>query len=105
MGYVSWIGKFETGNSTLVDLLLNAGAVLHVKTSVPQSLMFGETINNIIGRTVNPRNNNMSCGGSSGGEGALVSLRGSLIGVGTDIGSPSLSVHFMCVLSLTYNRL
>ena len=29
---------------------------------------------------------NLSCGGSSGGEGALLALRGSPIGVGTDIG-------------------
>lgn len=28
----------------------------------------------------------MTCGGSSGGEGALVAMRGSPLGVGTDIG-------------------
>lgn len=55
MGYVSWIGKYETDNSVLVTLLLKAGAVFYVKTSVPQSLMVCETVNNIIGRTVNPR--------------------------------------------------
>jgi len=55
MGYVSWIGKYEKENSVLVTLLLNAGAVFYVKTSVPQSLMVCETLNNVIGRTVNPR--------------------------------------------------
>jgi amidase len=55
MGYVSWIGKYETSNSVLVDLLEKAGAVFYVKTSVPQSLMVCETVNNVIGRTVNPR--------------------------------------------------
>jgi len=86
MGYVSWIGKYETENSVLVDLLLKAGAVFYVKTSVPQSLMVCETVNNVIGRTVNPRNKNWSCGGSSGGEGAMIGFRGGIIGVGTDIG-------------------
>ncbi|KAL5345357.1 Acetamidase [Pseudogymnoascus australis] len=86
MGYVSWIGKKDTDNSALTTMLLNAGAVLYVKTSVPQSLMVCETVNNIYGRTTNPRNKNWSCGGSSGGEGAIVALRGSVIGVGTDIG-------------------
>lgn len=86
MGYVAWLGKYEDSNSTLVDLLLKAGAVFYVKTSVPQSLMVCETVNNIIGRTVNPRNKNWSCGGSSGGEGAIVGFRGGIIGVGTDIG-------------------
>jgi amidase len=86
MGYVAWIGKYETEDSVLVTLLHNAGAVFYVKTSVPQSLMVCETVNNVIGRTVNPRNKNWSCGGSSGGEGAMVGFRGGIIGVGTDIG-------------------
>ncbi|UNI15540.1 Amidase [Purpureocillium takamizusanense] len=86
MGYVAWIGKFDTEDSVLVALLRKAGAVFYVKTSVPQSLMVCETLNNIIGRTVNPRNKNWSCGGSSGGEGAIVGFRGGVIGVGTDIG-------------------
>ncbi|TGO24071.1 hypothetical protein BPAE_0113g00280 [Botrytis paeoniae] len=86
MGYVSWLGKYEDDDSILVKLLLKAGAVFYVKTSVPQSLMCCETINNIIGRTVNPYNKNWSCGGSSGGEGANIAFRGGIIGVGTDIG-------------------
>lgn len=86
MGYVGWIGKEDTEASVLVNLLHQAGAVFYVKTSVPQSLMVCETINHIIGRTVNPRNKNWSCGGSSGGEGAMVGLRGGVIGIGTDIG-------------------
>nr|BAB84516.1 acetamidase [Monascus purpureus] len=86
MGYVSWLGKYETRDSILTALLRKAGAVFYVKTSVPQTLMVCETINNITGRTLNPRNKNWSCGGSSGGEGAMVGIRGSIIGVGTDIG-------------------
>lgn len=54
MGYIAWLGKHDESNSVLVDLLLNAGAVFYVKTSVPQSLMVCETINNVIGRTNNP---------------------------------------------------
>lgn len=86
MGYVSWIGKTDTDDSILTTMLLNAGAVLYVKTSVPQSLMVRETINNVYGRTMNPRNKNWSCGGSSGGKGAIIGFRGGVVGVGTDIG-------------------
>lgn len=86
MGYVAWVGKRDEKNSVLVDLLRKAGAIFYVKTSVPQTLMVCETVNNIIGRTVNPRNKEWSCGGSSGGEGALLGIRGSVMGVGTDIG-------------------
>jgi amidase len=108
MGYVSWIGKFEKEESVLVTLLYKAGAVFYVKTSVPQSLMCCETLNNIIGRTVNPRNKNWSCGGSSGGEGANVGFRGGIIGVGTDIGGsirvPS-AFNFLYGLRPSHGRL
>jgi amidase len=86
MGYVSWVGKYATEDSVLITLLRKAGAVFYVKTSVPQSLMCCETVNNVVGRTVNPRNKKLSPGGSSGGEGAMLALRGGIIGIGTDLG-------------------
>lgn len=86
MGYVSWLRKYAKEDSVIVTLLYKAGAVFYVKTSVPQSLMCCETINNVIGRTVNPFNKNWSPGGSSGGEGAMIGFRGGVIGVGTDLG-------------------
>lgn len=95
MGYVGWIGTFQgqkgTGKekvfeSEMVKELVDLGAVLYVKTSVPATLMCGETINNIIEYTFNPNNRNLSSGGSSGGEGALIALKGSPVGFGTDIG-------------------
>jgi len=48
--------------------------------------MSGETINNLYGRTVMPHDRDLSSGGSSGGEGALIAMRGSPLGVGSDIG-------------------
>lgn len=86
MGYISWLGKYDETDAVIVQLLRKAGAVFYVKTSVPQTLMSCETFNNIIGRTVNPRSKKWSCGGSSGGEGAMLALRGAPLGVGTDIG-------------------
>lgn len=95
MGYTGWIGTFEgkkgsgkekVHESELVRELRELGALLYCKTSVPHTLMVGETINNIIGCTPNPKNRLLSAGGSSGGEGALLALRGSPLGVGTDIG-------------------
>lgn len=86
IGYVSYIGKEAPSNSTLTDLLLDAGAIVYVKTNVPATLMMGETVNNVFGRTRHPYNRNLTSGGSSGGESALLCFRGSLLGVGTDIG-------------------
>ena len=45
-----------------------------------------ETSSNLYGTTVNPYNRNLTPGGSSGGEGVLIGLRGSCLGVGGDIG-------------------
>lgn len=86
MGIASWIGQISKDNSVLVDILQNSGAIIHCRTNVPQSLMFAESDNFVYGRTTNPFNRNLTPGGSSGGEGAVVSMRGSVIGVGTDLG-------------------
>ena len=47
---------------------------------------WGETFNHVFGRTTNPYNRYMTPGGSSGGEGAILAMRSSPLGVGTDIG-------------------
>ncbi|KAI4099500.1 MAG: hypothetical protein LQ339_005927 [Xanthoria mediterranea] len=109
MGYVGWIGTYEGSrdpakvhrvNSQVVEELLSLGAVLFCKTSLPQTLLLGETVNNIIGTTLNPVNQLLSCGGSSGGEGALQALRGSSVGFGTDIGG---SVRIPAAFCGTYS--
>ena len=112
-GYACNIGKFAEDDCVLVEILYKLGAVPFVRTNVPQTLMvstvvsavhsgswerkltlsscssdvqWGETYNNVFGRTTNPYNRNLTPGGSSGGEGALLAMRGSPLGVGTDIG-------------------
>lgn len=56
--------------------------------------MHAETSNNLYGETVNPFNTSLTAGGSSGGEGALIAMRGSVLGVGTDIGGSIRSPAF-----------
>ena len=86
-GYDSSVGiaalcfKPATGNAPLVELLLKQGAVVHVKTNVPQTLLALDSVNNVFGRVRNPANRNgWTAGGSSGGEGALVRLGGCVMG-------------------------
>ncbi|THH34184.1 hypothetical protein EUX98_g66 [Antrodiella citrinella] len=95
MGYVSWIGQLAKDDAATVKLLIQNGAVLYVKTNVPQTLMWGETLNNVFGRTLNPHNTAFTSGGSTGGEGALIALHGSVLGVGTDVaGSIRIPSHY-----------
>ncbi|MCJ1479223.1 hypothetical protein MMC13_007908 [Lambiella insularis] len=95
VAFVSWVGKMAEDDAHLLQILWKAGCVFHVRTTEPQSLVLAdgltakmsiETSNNIYGTTVNPHNTSLTSGGSSGGEGALVALRGSCLSVSTDIG-------------------
>lgn len=84
-GLACYVNEPAVENSSLAAMLLDLGAVLYCKTNLPQSIMTGDTDNNVFGRTLNPRNEHLTVGGSTGGEGALIALRGSVLGVGTDI--------------------
>jgi len=95
IGIASLAFKPAEQNSALVDILLAAGAVLYCKTNVPQTLMALDSDNWLFGRVRNPRNGAVTAGGSSGGEGALVAMRGSVLGVGTDVGG-SIRIPAMC---------
>ena len=85
-GLISWADAASPGDALICKVFREAGAVFHVKTTNPQTLMALETHSNLFGRTTNPFNVNLTSGGSSGGESALVAMRGSPLGIGTDIG-------------------
>lgn len=68
-----------------VAILRQQGAVFYCKTNQPQGIMHLETVSPY-GRTLNPYNIHLSAGGSSGGEAALLAMRGSVLGLGSDIG-------------------
>jgi amidase len=76
---------FNEKDCLLVSMLRDMGAVFYCKTNQPQTIMHLETTSHY-GRTLNPFNIHLSAGGSSGGEAALVAMKGSVLGVGTDIG-------------------
>ncbi|RFU24669.1 hypothetical protein B7463_g11673, partial [Scytalidium lignicola] len=95
IGLAAFAKSPSTENSYLVDLLLSAGAVLYVKTNIPQTLMALDSQNHLFGRVLNPANRACTAGGSSGGEGALIAMGGSILGVGTDIGG-SIRIPSMC---------
>ncbi|KAK7926678.1 hypothetical protein PG985_003676 [Apiospora marii] len=85
-GFVSWVGRVAEEDALLLQILWDAGAVFHARTTEPQTIMHLETSSNLYGVTANPFNQTLTAGGSSGGEGALVGLRGSVLGIGTDVG-------------------
>jgi len=99
MGYIGFLGRLAERNSILVESILQLGGIIYVKTTLPQTIMAGETQSPLLGVTLNPWNRSMSSGGSSGGEGALVALKGSICGFGTDIGG---SIRIPCCVNGLY---
>ena len=76
--FVAWIGK-KHGSNLLFDTLYDEGCVFYSRSSQPQAIMHLETTSNVYGRTVNPYNRNLTPGGSTGGESALLGMRGSIL--------------------------
>jgi amidase len=62
-------------------------------------MMMSDSYNHVFGQSVNSLHSGLVSGGSSGGEGALVGGKGSVIGIGTDIGG---SVRIPAVLQGIY---
>ncbi|KAL2866870.1 ESCRT-II subunit protein VPS36 [Aspergillus lucknowensis] len=85
-GYATWVDDIATEDALLLQCLEKAGAVFHVRTNQPQSLMHLCCSNNLTGTTLNPWNRALSPGGSSGGEGASMGFKCAPLGIGTDIG-------------------
>ncbi len=71
---------------TCVERLRKAGAVILGITNTPELLTAYESDNLLYGATNNPYNLNLSAGGSSGGEAAIIAAYGSPFGLGTDGG-------------------
>ena len=85
----------------LAEQLIAAGAVIFVKTNIPQTMFPFECCNPLFGRTTNPYNAAYSCGGSSGGEGAHLGMDGSAVGIGSDIGGGvRIPAHYCGLYSL-----
>ncbi|KAL8697489.1 MAG: hypothetical protein Q9201_007104 [Fulgogasparrea decipioides] len=97
-GFVSWWDHKGVDDAHVLKILWRAGCIFYVRTTEPQTLMHLETSNNLYGVTVNPFNRALTSGGSSGGEGALLGLRGSCLGIGSDIGGSIRSPSANCGL-------
>ncbi|MNK12109.1 Acylamidase [compost metagenome] len=90
--------KFEVmdWDSTVVARMKKMGAIPMGTTNVPELGFWFETHNVVYGRTNNPYDVKRTCGGSSGGEGALIGAGASPMGLGSDIGGSIRMPAFFC---------
>lgn len=73
-------------DAEVIGRLKAEGAIILGKSNTPSLCFYQETVNPLYGTTNNPWDPSCSSGGSSGGEGALMSVGGASVGLGADIG-------------------
>ncbi|KAI9040166.1 putative acetamidase [Aspergillus affinis] len=86
IGWVGLANQPAPSDKSVATTLRRLGAVLYVKTNLPQSMMMSDSYNHVFGQCVSPFHRGLISGGSSGGEASLVGARGSVLGIGTDLG-------------------
>lgn len=89
-------------DATIIKYMRNAGAILTCLTNTSEACMWIESSNYVSGTTCNPYNLSRIAGGSSGGEGSIVSSCGSVWGIGSDIGG---SIRIPCFFNGIYGHM
>lgn len=95
-GSIHHQNDISTKTSTVVQRLIDAGAVPLVTTNVPELGFWYECFNPVYGQTNNPYDIKRTPGGSSGGESALIGAGCQPIGLGSDIGGSIRMPAFFC---------
>lgn len=78
--------RIATADAPSVAQLRKSGVIILLVSNTPELCMQWETYNHVTGLTKNPYNLKTTCGGSSGGEAALIASAGSLFGLSSDVG-------------------
>ena len=92
-----------TVDAAAVARLRAAGAILIAKSNCPPNGSGSDAENALLGRTVNPYNLQLSVGGSSGGEAALVAAGASAFGLGSDArGGLRVPAHYCGLAALKF---
>ena len=100
-------GRIDQTNAPITDRLLDAGAVIHAKTNVPEFMSAVFTRSRLHGVTRNPWRLDATPGGSSGGAGAALAAGLTTLASGSDIaGSIRIPSSFCGVVGLkpSYGR-
>ena len=85
LGVPALANDMPTGDAPHVAQLKAAGAIAIGRTNLPDYALRWHTENELHGLTRNPWNADLTCGGSSGGDGAALAAGMTALGLGNDI--------------------
>ncbi|MFO1089293.1 MAG: amidase [Hyphomicrobiales bacterium] len=85
-GSLIFANSVDEESDPMIERLLDAGAIVHARTTAPEFCLSGITTSRLWGVTRNPHNPDYGPGGSSGGAGAAVAAGMTTLATGTDIG-------------------
>jgi amidase len=92
-GSLSLEGVTPKDDAFITRKFRESGALILAKVNLHEFAIWGETISSILGQTLNPYDQTLTPGGSSGGTGASIAVNFGMVGIGTDtinsIRSPS----------------
>ena len=84
-GSLLFADQVATGTDPFAQRLIDAGAIVHARTTTPEFSMAAVTWSLLHGVTRNPWNPDLTCGGSSGGSGASLAAGTCTLATGSDI--------------------
>ena len=82
----------------IIDMLRQAGAIMHIQTTAPEFFLAGVTWSHLWGVTRNPWNMQFTPGGSSGGSAAALASGFTTLAIGSDMGGSIRIPASMCGL-------
>jgi len=84
-GSLLYRDRVDSETDVLIQRLLDAGAICHLKTTTPEFCIIGTTHSRLFGVTRNPWDPEFSPGGSSGGSAAALAAGAATLATGSDI--------------------
>ena len=95
-GLLALKDSLPTRSDPIVNRLMASGAIPLGKTNMPEMGMRLDTDNPLFGRTLNPWNQNITPGGSSGGDAVALATGMTPFGLGNDIGGSLRNPAYCC---------
>jgi amidase len=92
LGYAGWWGRCSEVDAQILWPMYKLGCLYYVRTTKPLTLIAPGVESNLYGRTLNPFDTKLNATGTLGGEGSLMAMKASSVGVALDLGTGDIGI-------------